>query len=379
MADRKRSGIPEPEAGEGSKRRNFTVPEAIIKEPQGSWEVPANDCIAFHLVRRAQDLDGSTREGGLVYTPEYTHQHFGDGETIYGYKGLRVDVYFHAVTFHAYVTIQYQECKKGGGQKAVDVLKLLKEHMPGGIIESRESYLGLLSQAESIDISRFGLPLKSYSAPQGDAPAAECQIVRCGVEDERVRDWFQRLQAVTLFHIDGASLITLDDPSWEIFVALERGHSEGGQPTMHVAGFCTVYHFYAYPDSTRMRLSQLLVLPPFRRRGHAWHLLEQVFAEAAKRGCYDVTVEDPNQDFQRLRDVHDMRRLAGDAVFQEAVAAARDALLAAEGVAQGRGKASGPLVIPPSLVKRLRETFQITKVRHYPPCPAVVVFPCLAI
>lgn len=40
------------------------------------------------------------------------------------------------------------------------------------------------------------------------------------------------------------------------------------------AGFCTVYRFYAYPDSQRMRVSQFLVLPPYQGIGLGTHLLE---------------------------------------------------------------------------------------------------------
>ena len=32
-------------------------------------------------------------------------------------------------------------------------------------------------------------------------------------------------------------------------------------------GFCTVYNYYAWPDRKRLRLSQILVFPPFQRQG----------------------------------------------------------------------------------------------------------------
>ena len=31
-------------------------------------------------------------------------------------------------------------------------------------------------------------------------------------------------------------------------------------------GFCTLYNYYAYPDKTRVRVSQILVLPPYQRQ-----------------------------------------------------------------------------------------------------------------
>jgi hypothetical protein len=42
------------------------------------------------------------------------------------------------------------------------------------------------------------------------------------------------------------------DPLWEVYLALE---GEGAE--MKVAGFGNVYRFYHYPDSTRLRISQV--------------------------------------------------------------------------------------------------------------------------
>jgi hypothetical protein len=53
----------------------------------------------------------------------------------------------------------------------------------------------------------------------------------------------------------GGQPIESDDPLWEIFVALE-----GEGPETVVTGFCTVYRFYHYPDSTRLRISQVCQL-----------------------------------------------------------------------------------------------------------------------
>lgn len=38
-------------------------------------------------------------------------------------------------------------------------------------------------------------------------------------------------------------------------------------------GYMTIYKFYAYPDNLRPRLSQIFVLPPFRKCGHATQFL----------------------------------------------------------------------------------------------------------
>lgn len=41
----------------------------------------------------------------------------------------------------------------------------------------------------------------------------------------------------------------------------------------------TVYKFYAYPTNLRPRVSQVLVLPPFRNNGHATSLLNTFYRD----------------------------------------------------------------------------------------------------
>ena len=41
-----------------------------------------------------------------------------------------------------------------------------------------------------------------------------------------------------------------------------------GKQHYAIMGYTTVYSFYAYPDKTRARISQMLILPPYQRKGH---------------------------------------------------------------------------------------------------------------
>ena len=77
-------------------------------------------------------------------------------------------------------------------------------------------------------------------------------------------------------------------------------------------GFTTVYQFYAHPFQRRLRISQVLVLPPYQRKGFGAKLLDAVRAYARMQDeagegkeVADITVEDPTDQLQRLRDVRD--------------------------------------------------------------------------
>ena len=62
-----------------------------------------------------------------------------------------------------------------------------------------------------------------------------------------------------------------------------------------------------YPDEWQLRVSQILVLPPFQRAGHGAQLLRFVYLLARQRDFLYVTVEDPSPVFQHLRDLTDLR------------------------------------------------------------------------
>lgn len=55
-------------------------------------------------------------------------------------------------------------------------------------------------------------------------------------------------------------------------------------------GYCTLYTFYAYPDKKRYRLSQILILPPYQRKGTAASLLKAVYRLAEQNNAVDITV-----------------------------------------------------------------------------------------
>jgi GNAT superfamily N-acetyltransferase len=75
-------------------------------------------------------------------------------------------------------------------------------------------------------------------------------------------------------------------PSWPVLGA-PRNHLWG---RLLQVGFCSFYSFYSYPDSSRLRLSQILVLPPHQSKGIGRALLEAVHAVAVQRCVLDVTV-----------------------------------------------------------------------------------------
>lgn len=51
----------------------------------------------------------------------------------------------------------------------------------------------------------------------------------------------------------------MTDPKWEIYVAVKRSSENGLSNKVEMLGFATVYHFFYYPDASRMRIGQVLL------------------------------------------------------------------------------------------------------------------------
>ena len=131
------------------------------------------------------------------------------------------------------------------------------------------------------------------------------------------REHHEQMQSWLMWFIDGASYIDVDDERWQFFVVYEKtpdtstnGCSQANNTVgqFHFVGYCSVSRYYAYPDKERPRISQFLILPPFQRQGLGAHLLQTVYdCYCNREQVVDVAVEDPADNFTRLRDFVDAR------------------------------------------------------------------------
>lgn len=157
--------------------------------------------------------------------------------------------------------------------------------------------------------------MAEYSIPSVDHSFKETisyEVYRGSFSDPLMRAYHARLQFFLLFFIDRSSYINDSDPVWEVILLFQKrvtvlpgagkgaaaAGSNGTVTTYHVVGYTTLYKFLAYPSDWKMRLSQILILPPYQRSGHGQKLLQLVYAEAEKRGMIEVNIEDPRSNSQ---------------------------------------------------------------------------------
>lgn len=117
--------------------------------------------------------------------------------------------------------------------------------------------------------------------------------------------WHQRVKIMSLFYIEGASMFDEHDPKWNTYALYEQitETSEAcSKPIEVFCGYCNAYAFLMFPDKTRMRLSQFVILPPYQGISLGTEFYKKIMMDWQKdEGIKEVTVEDPNVTFSAMR------------------------------------------------------------------------------
>ena len=132
------------------------------------------------------------------------------------------------------------------------------------------------------------------------------------------REYHRRMQLFVLLYIEGGSYISEDEETWEFAVLYEkrRRRSSPDVFTYHFVGYSTLYPFYCFPERVRLRISQFLILPPYQQDGHGSALYTAIYQHVlAQPRIAELTVEDPAEAFEDLRDRNDLKMLLANEKF----------------------------------------------------------------
>ncbi|GBF96691.1 histone acetyltransferase type B catalytic subunit [Raphidocelis subcapitata] len=323
----------------------------------------AADAFTWHLVD-ASKLDRELKSGGAMFKCEYYNQPFGEAEEISGYKGLKVDV----------VDVQFEDRRP----KATDVHKALAEWFPSGYSRTRAEFEAAVKAASEAapDWAGLGAQLSADRLEVGGSPKLLMQHVKLAEAPQWFKDVHARVEPLLVFNVDGASFIDAEDARWEVVAAvLDDGSKQ------LLAGFMTVYNFYAWPTSARPRVAQVLVLPPYQGAGIGKALLGAAYRLARDRGASDLVFEDPSPELQRAREKLEVEMLLEQDWAASAIAAAIAAAAAAAGdgdeeplsAAAAARAPPGPLALPAELAARVTAELKIHP-HHLKSCWEAAVF-----
>ena len=271
------------------------IVEMRSAEDERFEEANANDSIRFVQLSvedvRDEIANEPTKEE--EFRPDFTHQIFGENETIEKFElGLRVVVSFDPSLRNVHVGVF------DGGEdekKKTELIEKLGPYLPADPQTDRDVFL---SRVENHEIQ--GELMDTYSR---DNERFEVRLQRLGKNCDEARRFHASVETFALFFIDGASNIDSEDSRWELLTVWQTS------PCTKFVGYMTLFTFtnptrVKCPNS--IRICQAIVLPTFQRKGHGKRLFRATHAIARKRNCYQVTVEDPAPGFSRLRDCEDM-------------------------------------------------------------------------
>lgn len=183
-----------------------------------------------------------------------------------------------------------------------DVERKIREIVPGGLSCNTDDFTSLLDK--ETNFKPFSTLLHRYylhDVEEGEdftyrnSPGG---LALCPV----FREYHKRLQTFLMWFIETASFIDVDDDRWDFFLVFEK-YNKDGETLFATVGYMTVYNYYVYPDKTRPRVSQMLILPPFQGEGHGAQLLEAVHMFYCNlHKVQDITAEDPSENYVKLRD-----------------------------------------------------------------------------
>ncbi|KAJ3591774.1 hypothetical protein NHX12_006906 [Muraenolepis orangiensis] len=181
-----------------------------------------------------------------------------------------------------------------------DVEGKIRDIIPAGFSCNTDDFVSLLEK--EANFRPFGTLLHTYKVHNEEAGELTYQICKADMTCPGFPEYHSRLQTFLMWFIETASFIDVDDDHWDFFLVFEK-YNKDGDTLYATVGYMTVYNYYVYPDKTRPRVSQMLVLPPFQGEGHGAQLLEAIhrfYCTVPK--VQDITAEDPSESYVKLRD-----------------------------------------------------------------------------
>uniref|UniRef100_A0A674PAL2 Histone acetyltransferase type B catalytic subunit n=1 Tax=Takifugu rubripes TaxID=31033 RepID=A0A674PAL2_TAKRU len=282
-----------------------------MEKKLAEYKCDTNEALSLKLVRFPEDVD----DDGTTFHPEYSHQLFGDDEVAFGYKGLQIQLFYTAGNLSTLFKVKYSlkvtdtfDCVEPD-----DIEGKIRGIIPAGFTSNTDDFVSLLEK--EANFKPFGTLLHTYTVHNEEAGELTYQIHKADITCPGFQEYHERLQTFLMWFIETASFIDSDDDRWDFFLVFEK-YNKDGETLYATVGYMTVYNYYVYPDKTRPRVSQMLILPPFQGEGHGAQLLEAVHRFYSSYNpppppthtfillflSFPFLTEDPSENYVKLRD-----------------------------------------------------------------------------
>ncbi|VDO13588.1 unnamed protein product, partial [Brugia timori] len=234
--------------------------------------------------------------------PEYVYQHFGENETIFGYKDLNVVIHYTDASMYIYPEISYTAdiTSFTAEFKADNIIQKLSEQLPAEQME-------MLCQTSAIFKSRLDDQRKFL--PYGQllskfiVSSRELQVWMINESSPEFDAYLARVQTLALWYIEAAQYTDNSDPRWQHYFLYESFKRDDGTSRVALAGYASLVRFYNYPDKIRPRIAQILLLPHYHGAGIGARFLKAIYNDLIQDPkVTDITAEVPAESFITTRD-----------------------------------------------------------------------------
>ncbi|VDD86461.1 unnamed protein product [Enterobius vermicularis] len=280
------------------------LPNAVESE----FAVNALEVVKIKFVSSVEEIESA--EG---YKPEFAYQHFGQNlvpvfssETIFGYSGLSVILAYTSATMYIFPVISFEKTISSvrSDIKPDNICEKLRVQLPkwdmDAMVSSKEKFRIRLEEQTTFE--PYGELLSKFVTN-----GKEMQVWKVVERSPSFDRYLARVQTLALWYIEAAQYTDNDDPRWcHYFVYESKRSLEGGRHLYFLAGYCSIYNFYCYPEHIRPRIAQIMLLAPYRREGNGAKFLQSIYNDLrTNKMVRDITVEDPADEFIYLRDYVD--------------------------------------------------------------------------
>lgn len=357
-----------------------------IEDLMLDWIADSNEALNLNLVRAGNDVFDKP------FNPAFTYPIFGEAEKIFGYKDLELNLRFRAHDLKPSFELHHGEkFKPIGDIKPVDLNEALKDFLSPEVLNGDSSDANGSADGSDSKWTPPGKLLEKYS--QGGRNFE----IWCGsLTDPTVTQILKNMQVLVPLFIEGGTLQNLDDQDWtmerwKLFLLYETTPLEDDSSSSYTfAGFATSYRLWVFPTKeilaltrdtpaahaaekdpvtgvflgnyspldapSRERISQFIIIPPFQGQAHGsrlYNTMMNVFLN--DKNVFEVTVEDPNEAFDDMRDWCDLARLRRNATFANLTIADSipDSALAPD------AEAPSSLLLPQDELTRIRHSSKI--------------------
>lgn len=282
------------------------------------WTVNTNEATTLALV-------DSNSGDKIEFEPTFTYPIYGEKELIYGYENLKINVEWDATSMLPLVECNFDR-KITNAQN--DPLETMMEYFDEqDTCSSRVDWEAKRKNASSPP----GTRVASFTNASG-----AYDVYKTKITTEDGAQMLKRVQPLVLFLIEAGSFIDGSDDMWELYLVYKTGETANDKLTSpRLVAFATIYSYFHYESAAlhdqlggpetkelatkrRQRISQFVVLPPYQKCGIGakfYSTLYDLFLQ--NDTVFEVTVEDPSEAFDDLRDRCDLQRLLQDPEFKE--------------------------------------------------------------